>query len=188
MLYSWFLNHKTRWRLLVSLLRSTWPRRTPSKGPTACCTHSCDSTREREFDSNVSYFLILIKACSILVCTHFTRFFRPFTLIGDKWEDKYAPFEPKSFEVHPTNSQCVPFPMMGFEYVNGLPLIHKGPLWPSAGIVAHLVVSGLLIRPFSVKDLTHTKRDLRSHQKEGTLYISCFFNHIFCFHLILKEK
>ena len=36
------------------------------------CAYSVDSTGDKEFDSNVSYFLILIKACSILVCTHFT--------------------------------------------------------------------------------------------------------------------
>ena len=35
------------------------------------CTHSGDSIGDREFNSNVSYFLILIKARSILVCTHF---------------------------------------------------------------------------------------------------------------------
>ena len=33
---------------------------------------------DREFDSNLSYLLILIKACSILVYTHFTWFFCPF--------------------------------------------------------------------------------------------------------------
>ena len=79
------------------------------------CAHNGDSTRDREFDSNVSYFLILIKACSILVCTHFTWFFYPFTSIGDEWEDEYTLFGPKSFEVHLTNSQRVPLPMMGFE-------------------------------------------------------------------------
>jgi len=46
--------------------------------------------------------------------------------------------------------------MMGFEYVNGLPLIRKGPLRPSVGIMTHLVVSGLLIYPFSSKEPTHT--------------------------------
>ena len=39
----------------------------------------------------------------------------------------------------------MPLPMMGFEYVNGLPPIHKGPLRPSIGIMAHLVMSDLLI-------------------------------------------
>ena len=33
---------------------------------------------DKEFDSNLSYLLILIKACSILVYTHFTWFFCPF--------------------------------------------------------------------------------------------------------------
>ena len=37
--------------------------------------------------TNVSYFLILIKAYSILVCTHITWFFCSFTSIGDEWED-----------------------------------------------------------------------------------------------------
>ena len=95
------------------------------------CAHNGDSAGDREFDSNVSYFLILIKACLMLVCTHFTCFFCPFTSVGDVWEDEYAPFRPKSFEVHRTNSQHVPLPIMGFEYVNGLPQIRKGPLRPS---------------------------------------------------------
>jgi len=67
-----------------------------------------------------------------------------------------APLGPKSFEVHPTNSQLVPLPMMGFEYVKGLPPIHKGQLRPSVGIMTHLVMSDLLIYPFSLKELTHT--------------------------------
>ena len=37
--------------------------------------------------------------------------------------------------------------MMGFGYVNGFPP-NKGPLWPFVGIMAHLVVSDLLIYPF----------------------------------------
>ena len=129
----------------------------PIKGrPTGRCAHSGDSVGDRKFDSNVSYFLILINDCSILVCTHFAWFFCPFILVSDEWEDKYAPFEPKSFKIHPTNSQCVPLPMMGFEYINGLPPIHKGPLKPLVQIMAHLVVSDLLIYPFSSKEPTHT--------------------------------
>ena len=104
----------------------------------------------------MSFLLILIKACSILVCTHFTWFFCLFTSVGDEWEDEYVPFGLKSFEVHPTNVQCVPLPMIGFDYVNGLPPIHKGPVSPSIGIMAHLVVNGLLICPFSFNELTHT--------------------------------
>jgi len=92
------------------------------------CAHSGDSIRDSEFYSNVSYFLILMKACSILVCTHFTWFFCSFTSVSDEWEDEYAPFGPKYFEVHPINSQCVLLPIMGFKYVNSLPPIHKGPL------------------------------------------------------------
>ena len=61
--------------------------------------------------------------------------FVPFTQVGDEWEDEFTPFGPKSFEVHPTNSQLVPLPIMGFEYVNCLPLIHKGSLRPSIGIM-----------------------------------------------------
>ena len=82
--------------------------------------------------------------------------FVPLTSVGDEWEDEYAPFRPKSFKVHPTNSQSVSLPMMGFEYVNSLPPIHKGPLRPLIGIMAHLVVSNLLIYPFSIKEPSHT--------------------------------
>ena len=77
--------------------------------------------------------------------------FVPFSLVGDE----YAPLGPKSFEIHPTNSQFVPLPMIGFGYVDGLPAIHKCPLRPSVGIMAHLVISDLLICPFSFKELTH---------------------------------
>ena len=45
---------------------------------------------------------------------------------------------------------------MGFEYINDSPPIHKGPLRPSIGIMAHLVKSDLLIYPFSFKEPTHT--------------------------------
>ena len=71
--------------------------------------HNGDSIGDRECDFNVSYFLILIKAHSIFICTHFTWFFFvPFTLAGDEWEDEYTSFGPKSSGVHPTNSQSVP--------------------------------------------------------------------------------
>ena len=46
--------------------------------------------------------------------------------------------------------------MMGFEYVNNFAPIHKGPLRPLIGIMAHLVVSNLLIYPFSIKEPSHT--------------------------------
>ena len=118
--------------------------------------HNGNSTGDRKFDSNMSYFLILIKICSILVYIHFVWFFCPFTSVGDEWEDECTPFGPKSFEVHPTHSQCVLLPMMGFEYINGLPPIHEGPLRPLVGIMAHLVVNGLLINSFSSKGTTHT--------------------------------
>ena len=80
------------------------------------CAHSGDSTRDREFDFNVSYFLILTKAYSILVCTHFTWFIlslSPRLVMSAKVE---APLRPKFFEVHPINLQSVPLPIMGFEY------------------------------------------------------------------------
>ena len=67
-----------------------------------------------------------------------------------------APFEPKSSEIHPTNSPSVPSLIMGFEYINGLPSVYYGPFRPKVGIMAHLVVSDLLIYPFSFKKLTHT--------------------------------
>ena len=79
-----------------------------------------------------------------------------FTPVVNEWEDEYALFGPKSFEVHPTNSQSMSLPMMGFEYVNGLPPIHKGPLRPSVEITAHLVASNLLIYHFSFREPTHT--------------------------------
>ena len=40
---------------------------------------------------------------------------------------------------------------IGYEYDNDLPPIHKGPLRPSDGIMAHLVVRDLLIYPFSLR-------------------------------------
>ena len=46
--------------------------------------------------------------------------------------------------------------MMSFEYINGLPPIHKGPLRLLIGVMAHLVVSDLLICPFSFMELTYT--------------------------------
>jgi len=67
-----------------------------------------------------------------------------------------APFEPKSFEVHPTNSQSALLPIMGFEYVKGLPPIYKGPLRPSVGIMAHLVMNDLLIYHFRFIEPTRT--------------------------------
>jgi len=56
-----------------------------------------------------------------------------------------APFRLRLSKVHLSNSQSVTLSMMGFEYINGLPPIHKGPLRPSVGIMAHLVMSDLLI-------------------------------------------
>ena len=101
--------------------------------PTHACAHSGDSTRDRQLDSNVSYFLILIY---LFAHTSLGSFF-PFASVGDEWEDEYTPFGPNSFGVHPTNLQFVSLPMMGFEYFNGLPPIHSGPFrlmlesWPT---------------------------------------------------------
>ena len=67
-----------------------------------------------------------------------------------------APFKPRLFKVHLTNSQSVPLPIMGFKYINGLPLIHYSPIRRMVGIMAHLVVSDLLIYPLSFKNPTHT--------------------------------
>ena len=61
-----------------------------------------------------------------------------------------------------------------------------GPLRPPVGIIAHLVVSDLLIYPFSLRESTHTREILVLITK-GT-FISCLFNHIPCVHLILKDK
>ena len=47
----------------------------------------------------------------------------------------------------------------------------KGPFRPSVGIIAHLVVSDLLIYSFSLKKPTHTREILKPIIKD-TLYIS----------------
>ena len=86
----------------------------------------------------------------------FTWFFCPFTSVGDEREDEYIVFRPKSFEVHPSNSQSMPLLMMGFEYANSLPQIHNGPFRPKVGIMTHLVMSDLLIYPFSSRESAHT--------------------------------
>ena len=67
-----------------------------------------------------------------------------------------APFRPKSSEVHPTNSQLVPLPVMGFENINGLPPIHYGPFSFKVGIMVHLVVNDLLIYLFRFKEFNPT--------------------------------
>ena len=46
--------------------------------------------------------------------------------------------------------------MMGFEYIKGLPPINNGPFRPKVEIMAHVIVSDLLIYPFSSKEPTHT--------------------------------
>ena len=59
--------------------------------------------------------------------------------------DEYSPFKPNYSRVNPTNSQSLPLPTMGFEYVNDLPPICHGPFRLMVGIMAHLIVSDLLI-------------------------------------------
>ena len=111
---------------------------------------------DREFDSNVFYFLIIIKAYSIFVCTHFIWFFlslSPRLVMSGKVE---APFGPKFSRIHLSNSQSMLLPIMGFEYINGLPPIHYGPFRTKVGIMVHLVVSDLLIYPFSSRKPIHT--------------------------------
>ena len=67
-----------------------------------------------------------------------------------------APFGPEFSRIYPTNSQSLPLPIMGFEYVNGLPPIHYDPFRPKVGIMAHLVMSDLLSYPFSSRKPTYT--------------------------------
>ena len=139
------------------------------------CVRNGNSTGDSEFNSYVSYVLTLIKAHSILFCTQIMWFFCPFYLgwwwVGRRWK---APFEPKSFEVHPTNSHCVPLPMIGFEYVDDLPSIHEGPLRPLIGIMAHLVMSDLLIYPFSLWK-PPTLREILDPIKNRILFIYLLF-------------
>ena len=54
-----------------------------------------------------------------------------------------APFRTRLSEVHPTNSQSVPLPEMGFEYINSLPPIHYGSFRPKVGIMTHLLILSL---------------------------------------------
>ena len=46
-----------------------------------------------------------------------------------------------------------------------------GPLRPSVGIIAHLVVSDLLIYPFSLREPTHTREILDPITKDTFIYI-----------------
>ena len=46
--------------------------------------------------------------------------------------------------------------MIDFEYVNDLPPTHYSPVWPKVGIMAHLVMSDLLICSFSSREPTNT--------------------------------
>ena len=108
----------------------------PLKGENRC-THNGDSIEDREFNSNVSYFLILIKPCSILVCTHFLvvllSLYLSWWWVG-RWVRSIQAeiFQSSS---HQLTSYAIAYD--GFEYINGLPLIHNSPLRPKVGIMAH---------------------------------------------------
>ena len=76
-------------------------------GNSPCCVHSGDSTRDCEFNSYVSYVLTLIKAYSILVCTHITWFYCPFISVGDEWEDGRLHSSPSLLKfIPPTHNWC----------------------------------------------------------------------------------
>ena len=71
------------------------------------CVHSGDSAGDCEFNSYVFYVLTLIKAYSILVCTHITLFVCPLTLVGDKCEDGKLHLGPSlSKFIPPTHNVC----------------------------------------------------------------------------------
>ena len=54
------------------------------------CAHSGDFAGDREFNSNVFRFLILIKACLVLFAHTFTWFFCPFAMVSDEWEGRVS--------------------------------------------------------------------------------------------------
>ena len=90
-----------------------------------------------KFDSNVFHLLIFDEGFfNIVLLILLLGFFvpLPWLVISGKVE---APFRPRLFEVHPTNSQFVPLPIMGFEYINDLPpsiTVHLGlrlESWPT---------------------------------------------------------
>jgi len=72
----------------------------------SCCAHSGDSIGDREFDSDVSYFLILINTCSIFVCTHTSLgSFIPFTRLV--MSGKMSVFHSgQSLSIPPTHNLC----------------------------------------------------------------------------------
>ena len=140
------------------------------------CVHSGNSAKDCQFNSYVSYVL---NKGSFNIFLHTYHMVRLSLNLDWWWVGRWkAPFGPKSFEVHPTNSQCVPLPMIGFEYVDDLPSIHEGPLRPSVGIMAHLVMSDLLIYPFSLWKPPTLRQILDPIKRGYPLYISCLFNHI----------
>ena len=120
------------------------------------CTYSGDSVGNRGFDSNMLHFLILIKAF-FNIDLH-TLSLGPFVPLPWLVMNGYVEvsFGPRLLEVHPTNSQSMSLPVMGFKYINSLPPIQYCPFRPKVGIMAHLVMSDLLIYPFSFNELTHT--------------------------------
>ena len=109
-----------------------------------------------KFDSNVFHFLISIKAFIIWFSTHSHLFFVPFLGLEVNGKVK-APFKAKTFRSSP--HQLTICTSAYDELWVHLKLVHQsiwGPLRPKVGIIAHLIVSDLLIYPFSFKELTHT--------------------------------
>ena len=106
-----------------------------------------------KFDSNVFHCLILANA--FLIWFLHILSLGSLSLCHDwRWVRRWRlHLGPKLSEVHPTYSQSVSLHMIGFEY--GHQSIWD-PFRPKVGIMAHLVVSDLLIYPFSFKELTHT--------------------------------
>ena len=134
-----------------SLFRSTQSRCTPLVAPTVVTPLGLESLIPMCLILNLHKGLF-----NIFFFTHFTWFFlslSPWLVMSRKVE---APFGPKSSGIHPTNSQFVPLPIMGFGYINSLPPINYSLFRPKVGIMAHLVVSDLLIYPFSYREPTHT--------------------------------
>ena len=129
------------------------------------CVHNGDSIGDDEFNSYVSCFLTLRKKNSILVL------FCPITLVGDEWEDGRLHLGPNfSMFISPTHNRChrLLWALCTLKvYYNPL----WGPLRPLVGIIAHLVVSDLLIYPFSLREPTHAREIIEPITKD-TLYTS----------------
>ena len=146
------------------------------------CTHNGNSTEDREFDSNVFYFLNLTKDFLILFCTYFHLVLLSLCH-GSWWVGKWRlHLGPRLSEVHPTNTQFVPLPMMGFEYINNLPPIHYGSFRPKVGIMAHLVEWPIDLVPLALKALpTHSVTLDPIHRESQVHVFDLFFLFLFYF-------